>query len=125
MRGMVESVVIMCEESPFGKNSVVESIRMAAGILAVGDVEDVKVIILRDAVYFFDKNLNPEALNVDKFTNVMRLIELSELEILIHDEALKWAGLEVNDLSLKENLKIVNIQEISQLILDADMSFKY
>lgn len=124
MRGMVESVVIMCEESPFGKNSVIESIRMAAGILAVGDVEDVKVIILKDAVYFFDKNLNPEALNVDKFTNVMRLIELSELEILIHDEALKIAGLEVNDLSL-ENLKIVNIQEISQLILDADMSFKY
>ena len=122
---MVESVVIICEDSPFGKNSVVESIRMAAGILAVGDVEDVKVIIFKDAVYFFDKNLNPEALNVSKFTNVMRLIELSELEILIHDEALKIAGLEVNDLSLKENLKIVNIQEISQLILDADMSFKY
>ena len=53
---MVESVVIMCEESPFGKNSVVESIRMAAGILAVGDVEDVKVIILKNgfsSILFF------------------------------------------------------------------------
>lgn len=122
---MVESVVIICEDSPFGKNSVVESIRMAAGILAVGDVADVKVIILKDAVYFFDKNLNPDALNVDKFTNVIRLIELSELDIYIHAEALKIAGLEPNDLFLNESMKVVNYEEISQLILDADMSFKY
>ena len=122
---MVNSVVIICEDSPFGKNSVVESIRMAAGILAVGDIEVCKVILLKDAVYFMNKHLDPGALKVDDFTNILRLIELSELEIYIHDEALETAGIESTDLILKENLKIIGTQEISQLIFEADMSFKY
>ncbi len=122
---MVNSVVIICEDSPFGKNSVVESIRMAAGILAVGDIDTCKVILLKDAVYFMKKNLNPDALNVDDFTNIIRLIELSELEIYIHDEALRVAGIENIDLILEENINIIGTQQISKLILEADMSFKY
>jgi len=122
---MVNSIVIICEDGPLGKNSVVESIRMAAGILAVGDVEICKVILLRDAVYFLDKNLNPKALNMDEFTNVFRLIELSELEIYIHDEALELAGIDPSDLVLEDNVSIVDISKISELIIEADMSFKY
>lgn len=125
MKTIVNSVVIICEDSPFGKNSVVESIRMAAGILAVGDIDKCKVILLKDAVYFINKNLNPDALNTDKFTNILRLIELSDLEIYVHDEALNIAGIESNDFVLEDNLRIVRTQEIAQLILDADMSFKY
>lgn len=122
---MVKSVVIICEDSPFGKNSVVESIRMAAGILAVGDIEECKVVLLKDAVYFMNKNLNPNVLNMDDFSNIIRLIELSDLEIYLHDEALKSTGIEIADLFLEDNTKIVNIHQISQLILDADMTFKY
>lgn len=98
---------------------------MAAGILAVGDVEICKVILLREAVYFLDKKLNPKALNMDEFTNVLRLIELSELEIYIHDEALELAGIEPSDLVLEDNIGIVDISKISELIIEADMSFKY
>ena len=122
---MVNSIVIICEDGPFGKNSVVESIRMAAGLLAVGDVEICKVILLRDAVYFFKKTLEPEALKVDNFGNIIRLIELSELEIYVHSEALEIAGIETSDLILQDNIKFVDIKEISQLILNADVSFKY
>lgn len=121
----MNSIVIICEDGPLGKNSVVESIRMAAGILAVGDVEICKVILLKDAVYFLDKNLNPKALNMDEFTNVLRLIELSELEIYIHDEALELAGIEPSDLILEDNVSIVDMSKISELIIEADMSFKY
>ena len=122
---MVDSIVIICEDSPFGKNSVVESIRMATGLLAVGDIEDVKVILLRDAIYFLNRNLKPETLNMKEFTNIFRLIELSGLEIYVHDEALKVAGIESTNLILNDNVKIVDIKKISQLILEANMSFKY
>jgi sulfur relay (sulfurtransferase) DsrF/TusC family protein len=122
---MVSSIVIICEDGPFGKNSVVESIRMAAGLLAVGDVETCKVILLRDAVYFLNKKLEPEALNMNNFENILRLIELSELEIYVHDEALGNLGLEFGDLILQENIKVVDIRTIAQLISNADMSFKY
>jgi len=67
---VVNSIVLICEDSPFGKNSAVESIRMATGILAVGDIDDCKIILLNDAVYFLSKNINPEALNVDPFDNI-------------------------------------------------------
>ncbi len=122
---MVNSVVIICEDGPFGKNSVVESIRMAAGLLAVGDIEECKVILLRDAVIFLNKNIKPESLKMNNFENILRLIELSELQVYIHDEALELAGLKLSDLILQNNIKIVNTKEISQLILEADMSFKY
>ncbi len=98
---------------------------MAAGLLAVGDIEDCKVLLLKDAVYFLNKNLNPEVLKMDKFENIIRLIELSELKIYIHDEALRLAGLKINDLILQEFLYILNIKEISQLMLEVDISFKY
>ncbi len=122
---MVNSIVIICEDSPFGKNSAVESIRMATGLLAVGDLDDVKVVFMQDAIYFLNKNLNPQALNFDPVDNIMRLIELSDLEIYVHDKALKVAGMENSDLIQNENLQVVDYEKISELIIEADMSFKY
>lgn len=122
---MVNSIVIICEDSPFGKNSAVESIRMATGLLAVGDLDDVKVVFMQDAIYFLNKNLNPQALNFDLVDNIMRLIELSDLEIYVHDKALKVAGMENSDLIQNENLQVVDYEKISELIIEADMSFKY
>jgi len=122
---MVKSVIILCEDGPFGKNSVEESIRMAAGLLAVGDIEDVKVILLRDSVYFLYKNLKPEVLHMDDFANIKRLVELSDLQIYVHDKALELAGIKPLDLILHDNLKIVGFKEVSQLVLEADISFKY
>ncbi|TFG23903.1 MAG: hypothetical protein EU532_13030 [Promethearchaeota archaeon] len=122
---MVKSIVILCDDSPFGKNSAVESIRMATGLMAVGDIKHCKVIFMGDAVYFLNKNLKPEAVGLLPFTNIMRLMDLSELEIYIFDESLENADMDNSDLISSENLKIVNIQEISQLILNADITFKY
>lgn len=122
---MVNSIIIICEDSPFGKNSVVETLRMATGLLAVGDIDDCKVVFMKDAIYFLSQNLDPDALQVDHFTNIMRLIELSDLEIYVHDEALEDAGMNVSDLISGDNIKVVNIEKISQLIVEADMCFKY
>ncbi|MDX1798081.1 MAG: hypothetical protein R3255_05485, partial [Candidatus Lokiarchaeia archaeon] len=69
--------------------------------------------------------LAPEALNMNNFDNILRLIELSELEIYAHNEAIENLGLEFSDLILHDNIKVVDIKEIAQLILNADMSFKY
>jgi len=122
---VANSIIILCEDSPFGKNSAIETIRMAAGLLAIGDIDDCKVVFMKDALYFLSQKLDPEAIGVDKFTNIMRLIELSELEIYVHDTAMGEAGMVGSDLLPIDNIKVVSIEEISQLILDADMSFKY
>ena len=122
---MVKSIVIICEDSPFGKNSVVESIRMATGILAVGDIDDCKVILMNDAVNFLSKNLNPEALRIDPFDNIMRLMELSDLEVYVHNVDLEERGMDRSDLIPNDNIQVVSMQKISQIIAEADMTFKY
>ncbi len=122
---MANSIIIMCEDSPFGKNSAVETIRMATGLLAIGDIDDCKVVFMKDAIYFLNKKLNPDALQVDHFENIMRLLDLSGLKIYVHDEAMGDARMVRSDLLPIDNIKVVSIEEISQLILDADMSFKY
>jgi len=122
---VVNSIIIICEDSPFGKNSAVETIRMATGLLAIGDIENCKVVFMKDAVYFLNKNLNPDALGVDHFTSIMRLVELAELEIFIHDKALEDAGMDTSELIPGDNIQVVNIEKISELIAEANMSFKY
>jgi len=122
---LVESIIIICEDSPFGKNSVIESIRMATGILAVGDIENCKVILMGEAVLFLSKTLSPEALNVDSFSNITRLMELSDLEIYVDEGSLNNYGMDTTDLIDYENIQVVNITQISKIILDAEMTFKY
>lgn len=122
---MVKSVVIICEQSPIGKNSAIEAIRLGAGITAVGDIEKCQVIFLGDSVYFLSKDLNPEALNMENFSNFYRMIELADIEVYGLDSDLKIAGLEPSDLLEFDNIKIITKKEIAKFILEADVIFRY
>jgi len=122
---MVKSVVIICDQSPFGKNSVLESIRLGAGITAVGDIDNCKIIFLGDAVYFLNKNLKPEALNMESFLNFYRMIELADIEIYALDTALEVAAIEHSELLEFDNVNVVSLKEIAQFILEAEATFRY
>ncbi len=122
---MVKSVVILCEDSPIGKNSAVEAIRMGAGIMAVGDLEECKIIFMGDSVYFLSKRFDPEKVNRDAPSNIFRMMELSDLEVYVLDSALEIAGIKNSDIIEFDNLKIVSIKEISKLIIEADVTYRY
>jgi sulfur relay (sulfurtransferase) DsrF/TusC family protein len=122
---MVKSVVILCEDSPIGKNSAIEAIRMGAGIMAVGDLEECKIIFMGDSVYFLSKNFDPEKVNMDVPSNIFRMMELSDLDVYVLDSALEIAGLKQSDLVDFDNVKVVNNKEISKFILDADVTYRY
>ena len=109
---MVKSVVIMCDQSPIGKNTAAESLRFASGLISLSDIE-LKIIFMDDAVYFFNKYIDPEAVNRDNFSSIMRLIELSDLEIFLLDSSLKERGIDDVDLLSYEYLKIISIKEIA------------
>ncbi len=122
---MVKSVVILCEDSPIGKNSVVEAIRMGAGIMAVGDLEECKIVFMGDSVYFLSKRFDPEKVNRDTPSNIFRMMELSDLEVYVLDSALEIAGIKRSDIIEFDNLKIVSVKEISKLIIEADVTYRY
>ena len=122
---MVKSVVILCEDSPIGKNSAVEAIRMGAGIMAVGDLDECKLIFMGDSVYFLSKKFDPGKVNRDAPSNIFKLMELSDLDVFALDSALEVAGIKDSDLIDNDNVKVATMREIAQLILDADVTYRY
>ncbi len=122
---MVKSVVILCEDSPIGKNSAIEAIRMGAGIMAVGDLEECKIIFMGDSVYFLSKNFDPEKVNMDVPSNIFRMMELSDLDVYVLDSALEIAGIKQSDLVDFDNINVASNKEISKFILEADVTYRY
>ncbi len=122
---MVESVLIITDQSPIGKNSAAEAIRIGSGFVALGEYIECKIVFMGDSVYLFNKNATPEVVGSDSFDEVLEMADLSDLEINILDSALSDAGLTEEDLIEYENLKIINIDELTKLINEAHTCFRY
>jgi hypothetical protein len=52
-------------------------------------------------------------------------MELSDLEIYVLDSALKIAGIKDSELIDYDNLKIASMKEISNAIMEADLTYRY
>lgn len=122
---MVESVVIISDQSPIGKNYAVEAIRIGSGFTALGEFIDCKIVFTGDAVYLFNKNCDPEAVGMDSLAEVLEIAELSDLEVYLIESALNDAGISKDDLIEYENLNIIGYDELADLIAKADACFRY
>ena len=122
---MVESVVIITERSSVGSNSAAEAIRIGSGFVALGEFIDCKVVFTGDSVYLLNKNADPTAVGVDPVDEVIEMADLSDLELYVLDSALEDAGLTNEELVEYENLKIVSLDEIVELIDQADTCFRF
>jgi len=121
----MDSMSIICENSPIGKNTVEEAIRFASGIAALDDSINRNLIILGDAVYFFSKSFDPTKVQMDPIKNIMKMAELSDLKIYINKKSLEVAGLTKHDLISYQDLEIVPYSKIGEMILKSDASFRF
>jgi hypothetical protein len=55
----------------------------------------------------------------------MEIADLSDLELYVVDTALTNAGMSADDLVEYEKLKIITIDEVVELIENADTSFRF
>ncbi len=122
---MVESVVIITDQSPTGKNSAVEAIRIGSGFVALGEIINCLIVLTGDAVYLLNKNAKPKVVGMDPIDEAIEMADLSDLELYVLDKSLKDAGLTVEDLIEYENLKIISIDELINLIEQADTCFRF
>ena len=122
---MIESVVIITDQSPIGKNSALEAIRIGSGFVALGEYVNCQIVFTGDAVYLLNKSAKPEAVGMDTFDEIMEIADLSDLELYVVDQALQDAGMNADDLVDYENLKIISIDEVVDLIENADTSFRF
>jgi sulfur relay (sulfurtransferase) DsrF/TusC family protein len=122
---MVESVVIITEQSSIGKNSAVEAIRIGSGFVALGEIIDCKVVFTGDAVDFLNKNADPTIVGLDSISEPFEIADLSDLELFVIDSSLEDAGLTADDLIEYENLKVINYEQLADLIEEANVCFKF
>ena len=122
---MIESVVIITDQGPVGKNSALEAVRIGSGFVALGEFVDCKMVFTGDAVYLLNKNANPEAVGMDPYDEVMEIADLSDLELYVLDQALQDAGMSAEDLVEYENLNIITYGELVDLIENATTSFRF
>ena len=122
---MVESVVIIVDQSPTGKNSAAEAIRIGSGFVALGEIINCQIVLTGDAVYLLNKSAKPTVVGMDPVDEAIEMADLSDLELYVLDKSLKDAGLTVEDLIEYENLKVINIDELIDLIEQADTCFRF
>ena len=122
---MVESVVVVTDKSPAGKNSAAEAIRIGSGFVALGEFINCQVVFMGDAVYLLNKNSSPDAIGMDTLDEVIEMADLSDLELYVVDSDLKNAGMDANDLIEYENLKVVSLEKVVELMDQAETCFRF
>lgn len=121
---MVNSIVIITDQSPIGKNLAPEAIRLASGLVALDEVK-CKMIFLDDAIYLLVKNTDPESVKMESFSRTLELAEFSDIEMMVSKNSLERAGFTTEDLIENENLKVASSREIAKAIYTADATFRY
>lgn len=121
----MDAIVILCDSAPVGSNAAVEAIRLGSGVGALGDAVPCKVVFLGDAVHVLLKDATPERAGLDSHDEAFTMADLSDLEILVHDEALAEAGRTREDLIDYANLQVIDMKTIARLVADAPATFRY
>jgi len=122
---MVESVVIICDKSPIGRNSAIEAIRLGSGFMGLGEDIDCKIVFTGDAVYFLNKHADPTAIGMDSYEEALEMADLSDLELKVVDTALEEAGIKSDDLIEYENLKIITNNDLATIMGEARTCFRF
>ena len=122
----MESILIMCNKSPFGTNSAIEAIRLGAGFVALGEMLDCKVFLFGEAVLAMKKTINPTQIGVDSFDEGLEMADLSELPIVVSKEDCEKYSITKEDLYEFEEIpiEVISKNEISTLIGEFDTVFQ-
>ncbi|MBD3197060.1 MAG: hypothetical protein GF317_18545 [Candidatus Lokiarchaeota archaeon] len=121
---MIDSVIIVCDNSPIGKNSAAEAVRLGSGFIALGEIIDCEIIFRGDAVLLFSKHIDPTKVKMDPLDEVVEMADLSDLPISLIDKDLEDLGLMKEDLVDYENLGIISHAEMIKKIEAASTCFR-
>ena len=122
----MDSILILCNKSPFGTNSVAEAIRLGAGFIELGEMLDCKVILYGEAVLAMNKSLDASKIGLDSFDEGLEMADLSELPILVVQEDMEKFSMTLDSLYAFEGvpIKIISQEDIAKQIEEFDTLFQ-
>ena len=120
----MKSVLILCDKGPFGTNSAVEAIRLASGLLGLGEDVDCKVVFLGDAVFVMKNNLQADQIGMDSIDEGLEMADLTDLEIILIKEDMEEREMSKSHVIEYENILVIGISELQGVIGEFETVFK-
>lgn len=114
----MEKVIVIFRKGPYGQINSLEGVRIAQGLLVL-DVET-DAIFIDDGVFNLIKNQTPEGIGHHSVMGALEAMHRYEIPIFACEASLKQRGITVEDLDPSLEVKIISIEELSDILLQAD-----
>ncbi|HUT81195.1 MAG TPA: DsrE family protein [Candidatus Bathyarchaeia archaeon] len=114
----MEKVIVIFRKGPYGQINSLEGIRVAQGLLVL-DVET-DAIFIDDGVFNLIKNQKPDGIGHHSVIGALESMHRYDIPIFACESSLKQRGIKPEDLDSGLEVKIISIQELSDLLLLAD-----
>ncbi|MHA1212681.1 MAG: DsrE family protein, partial [Candidatus Heimdallarchaeota archaeon] len=105
---------------PYGQINSLEGIRVAQGLLVL-DVET-DAIFIDDGVFNLIKDQNPDGIGHHSVMGALAAMHRYDIPIFACELSLKQRGIKPKDLDPKLEVKVISIDELGELLLQADAS---
>ena len=114
----MERVIILFRKGPYGLINSLEGARVGQGLLVL-DVET-DAVFLDDGVFNLVKEQNPDGIGHHSVMGAFEALHRYDVPIFACATSLEQRGLKLEDLDPKLEVKILSMEEISDLLVDAD-----
>lgn len=114
----MEKVLIIFRSGPYGHINSLEGVRIAQGLLVL-DVEN-EAVFIDDGVFNLIKDQNPDGIGHHSVMGALEAMHRYEIPIYAIESSLKQRGIEPEDLDPKLEVKIITIDNFSELLVQAD-----
>ncbi len=114
----MEKVLIIFRKGPYGHINSLEGVRIAQGLLVL-DVEN-EAVFIDDGVFNLIKDQNPDGIGHHSVMGALEAMHRYDIPIYAIESSLKQRGIELEDLDPKLEIKVITIDDLSELIEEAD-----
>ena len=120
----MDSILILCDKSPFGTNLTAEAIRLTSGFLGLGPTIECKLVFDEDAVYFLSKDVTIDKLKVDSLEEPLELLDLVDATVYVVGSALEARGLSKDNLVDDLSIEIIDEVQLAEMITNCPSAFR-
>ena len=114
----MERVIVIFRKGPYGQINSLEGVRVAQGLLVL-DVET-DAVFIDDGVFNLIDKQNPEGIGHHSVMGALEALHRYDVPIFAIDSSLEERGIKAEDIDPKLEVKIITIEELSDLLVEAD-----
>ena len=114
----MDHVIVIFRKGPYGQINSLEGIRVAQGLLVL-DVET-EAVFIDDGVFNLIKDQNPDGIGHHSVMGALEAMHRYEIPIYAIESSLRQRGIIPEDLDPKLEVKVITINDLSELLTKAE-----